>query len=66
MIAKELQMKLICSLLLAGSISAFAQETPTTPAPAPSKGITQDAPAPKPHKGHKKGHKKHHGKKQQH
>ena len=60
-------MKFFCSLLLAGSMSAFAQEAPTTPAPTATKGITQDAPAPKaehPHKGHKKGHKKHHGKKQ--
>ena len=57
-------MKFIVTLILAGSVSAFAQETPSTPVPAQGKGITQDAPKPEhPHKGHKK-HKKHHVKKQ--
>ena len=59
-------MKLICTLLLAGSLTAFAQETPTAPVQTGGKGITQDAPAPKAEhspKGHKK-HKKHKSKKQ--
>ena len=56
-------MKFIVTLLLAGSVSAFAQETPTTP--TENKGITQDAPKPgHPHKGGHKKHKKHHSKKQ--
>ena len=56
-------MKFFCSLLIAGSMSAFAQETPAPTVPTQDKAVAQHAgKSEHPHKAHKKN-KKHHSKK---